>query len=79
MMGKLITVGFKLAVLGVDVNDLTSPWHIMKPGAFNVPSIGDKGLTIGTTLCGIYAYTNGYAADHAPGNNDLCPACSERL
>lgn len=78
-MGKLISVGMKLAVLGVDSYDPLGPWHIMKPGGHNVPQVGDSGLTIGRTLCNRIAVTNGYAADFAPSHQELCPACSERL
>lgn len=78
-MGKLIQVGRKLAVLGVDLDRPQDAWHIMKPGAYNVPQVGEFGKTIGTTLCGIYAFTNGYAADFTPQGQSLCPACSERI
>lgn len=78
-MGKLISVGMKLAVLGVDFNTPLGPWHIMKPGGYQVPQVGDNGLTLGTTLCGSVAVTNGYAADFAPSHQELCQACSERL
>jgi hypothetical protein len=77
-MGKLITVGRKLAVLGVDNDDPTGPWHILKPGTFGAPLIGDT-QTVGTALCGRWVITNGYAADFAPSHQDLCGACSERL
>ncbi len=77
-MGKLITVGRKLAVLGIDNNDPTGPWHILTPGKFGVPLIGDS-LTVGTSLCGRWVLTNGYAADFAPTHQDLCVACRERL
>ena len=77
-MGKLIQVGRKLAVLGVDIDNWTGPWHIMAPGAFAVPQLGDN-KTIGTTLCRRHAITNGYAADFAPSHQELCPACRERL
>ena len=78
-MGKLLTVGRKLAVLGVDEANPLGPWHIMQPGRFAVPQIGDAGKTIGTTLCGSTAITNGYAADFAPTHQETCPACAERL
>lgn len=77
-MGKLIEVGRKLAVLGVDIDNFAGPWHIMKPGAFNVPQLGEN-KTIGTTLCHRFAITNGYASDFAPQHQELCPACRERL
>jgi hypothetical protein len=78
-MGKLIQVGRKLAVLGVDPDYPLGPWHVMEPGRFNVPAIGDAGKTIGTTLCRRHAITNGYAADFAPTHQEMCPACRERL
>jgi hypothetical protein len=78
-MGKLIEVGRKLAVLGVDPERPMGPWHIMQPGTYGVPQVGDDGKTIGTTLCRRFAITNGYAADFAPTHQELCPACHERL
>jgi len=78
-MGKLIEVGRRLAVLGVDFDQPLGPWHIMQPGTYNVPQVGDAGKTVGTTLCRRYAITNGYAADFAPQHQELCPACRERL
>ena len=77
-MGKLITVGNRLAILGIDNNDPTGPWHILKPGSFPVPLVGDS-TTVGTSLCNRYVITNGYCSDFAPADGDLCPACSERL
>lgn len=77
-MAKLLRVGRRLAVLGVDIDRPTGPWHIVKPGSFT-PALGaDHGKTIGTSLCGRYAITNGYAADFTPPDGALCPACSER-
>lgn len=78
-MGKLIQVGRKLAVLGVDIDDHLGPWHIMQPGTWAVPALDDAGKTIGRTLCGRYAITNGYAADFAPSHQELCVGCNERL
>lgn len=78
-MGKLLQVGRRLAVLGVDPNNPLGPWHIMQPGRFAVPQVGDHGKTIGMTLCGAAAITNGYAADFAPAHQETCPACRERL
>jgi hypothetical protein len=78
-VGKLIQVGRRLAVLGVDMDRPLGPWHVMAPGKFSVPQAGDWGKTIGSTVCGQYAITNGYAADFAPAHQDLCPACAERL
>lgn len=77
-MGKLVQVGGRLAVLGVDLNNWAGPWHIMKPGAFNVPQLGEN-KTIGTTMCGRHAITNGYAADFSPKHQKFCPACRERV
>lgn len=78
-MGKLISVGRKLAVLGVDIDQPLGPWHVMKPGSFNVPQIGDNGKSIGTTLCKKFAITNGYASDFAPQHQELCSGCREQL
>lgn len=77
-MGGLVSVGGRLAVVGVDLDDHGGPWHIMKPGGFHVPQLGDD-KTIGTALCGRYAVTNGYAADFGPQHQRFCPACLERL
>lgn len=78
-MGKLIMVGRKLAVLGVDMDRPLGPWHVMSPGRHAIPQIGDDGKTIGLTMCGRWAVTNGYAADFAPQGQELCPACAERI
>jgi hypothetical protein len=78
-VGKLIQVGGKLAVLGVDMDNHLGPWHIMRPGGFSVPAIGDGGKSIGSTLCKRHAITNGYASDFAPSHQQLCPACHEQL
>jgi hypothetical protein len=75
--GRLIKVGQKLAVLGVDIVDSTGPWHITRPGTFNTPLLDDLGKTVGKALCGRRVLTNGYAADFVPG--DLCPGCREQL
>jgi hypothetical protein len=77
-MGKLIQVGFKLAVLGVDELDPLGPWHVVRPGSFNVPVLGEK-LVYARSLCQRYVLSNGYAADHEPKGPGLCPACSEQL
>jgi hypothetical protein len=77
MPPKLATVGFKLAVLGVD-EPPTAWWHILRPGSFNVPQVGDKGVSHGRSLCGRIVLTNGYASDFTP-DTDLCPACREQL
>jgi hypothetical protein len=77
MPPKLATVGFKLAVLGV-TEPPTPWWHIMKPGAYSIPQIGDQGITRGRSLCGRMVLTNGMASDFTP-DTDLCPACREQL
>lgn len=76
-MPKLATVGFKLAVLGV-TEPPTDWWHILRPGSFSIPQVGDKGVTRGKSLCGKLVLTNGYASDFTP-ESDLCPACREQL
>ncbi len=77
-MGKLIQVGFKLAVLGVDELNPLGPWHVVRPGSYSVPQIGGE-VTFGRSVCGRMVLTNGYAADHAPQGPGLCPACNEQL
>lgn len=76
-MARLIKVGMRLAVLGVDIDNPARPWHIAKPGSFNAPLLEDMGKTVGTSLCNRRCITNGYAADFVPG--DLCPACREQI
>jgi hypothetical protein len=78
-MGQLITVGRKLAVLGVDPNAPLGAWHIVQPGSYAVPQVGDAGKTIGRSLCNTHVITNGYAADFVPPIGSMCPACGERL
>lgn len=78
-MGKLIQVGHKCAVLGVDPDDMMGAWHILTPGTFSVPTVGDGMKTIGRALCHKYVITNGYAADFVPPGDSLCAACRERL
>ena len=84
---KLIRVGGKLGVLGIGcspdgvVRD-TTRWHVMNPGSYNAPQLGgtdNAGLTVGRTICGMFAYSNGYAADWRPPEGSLCPACQERM
>lgn len=83
---RLLHVGGRLAVLGMgsahgDVPDLRH-WHIMRPGTWQAPQIGapgNAGIVVGKTLCGLDAYTNGYAADFEPPTGSTCPACRERL
>lgn len=77
-MGKLVTVGFKLAVLGVDEADPLSPWHVVRPGSYQVPTIGEA-ITHARALCGRIVVSNGYAADFVPGPVERCPACWEQL
>jgi len=77
-MGKLIQVGFRLAVLGVDETQEKGPWHVLRPGSFNAPVLGARS-TVGRSLCNRHVTTNGYAADFTPADGDMCPACNERL
>lgn len=83
---KLIRVGGKLGVLGVE-DGLRSMgwWHVARPGTFGAPQglsgtecQGDD-LVYGKALCGKAIVTNGYAADWRPPDGLLCPACRERL
>lgn len=82
---KLLTVGRRLAVLGVEVNMLEGQpapnmawWHVVNPGSYNVPQMGSK-LAIATAMCGRTVATNGYAADWKPADGSMCPACAERV
>lgn len=79
-MGKLLQVGFKLAVLGVDPGAPNGFWHIVKPGSYNVPTFrnGDT-LTMARSLCGRYVASNGYASDVTPPAHQRCPGCWEQL
>lgn len=86
MTTNLVRVGGRLAVLGIGtnaegtVND-TRFWHVMNPGTWNTPIVGgahNAGLTVGRTLCGRHAWSNGYAADWKPPEGSMCPACAER-
>jgi len=83
---KLLRVGGKLAVLGVE-DGLKSMgwWHVARPGTWDTPQglsgtqcEGDD-LAYGKALCGKTIVTNGYAADWRPPDGVLCPACCERL
>ena len=79
-MGKLIQIGRKCAVLGVEAeNPMGGPWHILQPGTFAVPLLDDGNKTIGRSLCRRQVVTNGYAADWVPAGDSLCPACRERI
>jgi hypothetical protein len=84
---KLLRVGGKLAVLGVeDGRRAMGWWHVAQPGTWNTPQ-GLSGesdqlgadLTYGKALCGRTIVTNGYAADWRPPDGVLCPACREQL
>lgn len=77
-MGRLITVGRKLAILGCVRADPLCRWHIVRPGTFKAPQTqGNETYSHGTSLCGRDVETNGYPADFDP--KDLCEACRERL
>jgi hypothetical protein len=73
---RLLMVGGKLAVFGVDMEE-PQWWHILRPGRFNVPVLGEK-LSVGTSVCGRNVTTNGYSLDFTP-TGDLCPACRAQL
>lgn len=84
---KLIRVGGRLAVLGVEDNPQTAmdKWHVVRPGTFNAPQglsgtacEGDD-LTYGKSVCGLRVVTNGYASDFRPPDGALCPGCAEQL
>ena len=84
---KLLRVGGKLAVLGVE-DGLRSmgAWHVARPGTWSAPQglsgqpdqQGDD-LTYAVALCQRRIVTNGYAADWRPPDGMLCPACREQL
>lgn len=85
---KLIRVGGKLAVLGVEDNPLTAmdKWHVVRPGSYSIPQglsgtacEGDD-LSYAKSMCGLTRIvTNGYASDFRPPDGALCPACAEQL
>ena len=83
---KLLRVGGKLAVLGVeDGRRAMGWWHVAQPGTFGAPQ-GLSGtecqgadLVYGKALCGRTIVTNGYAADWRPPDGVLCPGCREQL
>ena len=83
---KLIRVGRKLAVLGVeDGPKAMSAWHICRPGTWNMPQglsgtecQGDD-LAYAKALCGRTVVTNGYCSDFRPPDGLLCKACAEQL
>jgi hypothetical protein len=83
---KLIRVGNRLAVLGVEDGPRAMGWwHVARPGTWDPPkgSSGTEpegaGLTYAKALCGRFVVTNGYAADWRPPDGQLCPACREQL
>jgi hypothetical protein len=83
---KLLRVGGKLAVLGVeDGRRAMGWWHVARPGSWSPPagSAGTEpegaGLTYAKSLCGRFVVTNGQPADWCPPDGTLCPACAERL
>ena len=85
---KLIRVGGRLAVLGVEDRPGAAMgwWHVCRPGTWNMPQ-GHSGasdqqgddLTYARSLCGRRVVSNGYAADWRPPDGSLCPACREQL
>ncbi len=83
---KLLRVGGKLAVLGVeDGLRAMGWWHVARPGTYAAPQ-GLSGtecqgadLVYAKALCGLMIVTNGYAADWRPADGVLCPACREQL
>ena len=83
---KLIRVGGKLAVLGVeDGRRAMGWWHVARPGTWDPPagSSGTEpegaGLAYAKALCGRFVVTNGQPADWCPPDGLLCPACKEQL
>lgn len=83
---KLIRVGGKLAVLGVEDGPASMTWwHVARPGTYGSPQgisgtecQGDD-LVHGKALCGKSIVTNSYASDFRPPDGSLCPACKEQI
>jgi hypothetical protein len=83
---KLIRVGHRLAVLGVEDGPAAMGWwHVAVPGTWNTPQglsgtacEGDD-LAYATSLCRRRIATNGYAADWRPPDGVLCPSCREQI
>lgn len=87
-MTKLIRVGGKLAVLGVEDRPHAAMgwWHVARPGSYAAPQGNSWGpdqeganLVYGRGMCGRIIVTNGYAADFRPPDGSLCPACREQI
>src|SRR5580765_3000088 len=84
---KLLRVGGKLAVLGVeDGRRAMGWWHVARPGTYGAPQGNSweadqegANLVYGRSLCNRTIVTNGYAADWRPPDGALCPGCKERL
>lgn len=80
---KCLRYGMRLAILGVldgaTTNEEMRWWHVVRPGSYSMPGLTDQGLTWGKSVCGRIIITNGYAADFAPPNGSLCPACAEQM
>ena len=83
---KLLRVGGKLAVLGVeDGPKAMGKWHVARPGTWNQPQglsgtecEGDD-LSYATALCSRRIVVNGFCADFCPPDGLLCPGCHEQL
>jgi hypothetical protein len=85
---KLIRVGGKLAVLGVEDSPTSAMgwWHVARPGSHGAPQGNSwepdqdgANLVHGKSLCGRTIVTNGYAADWRPPDGVLCPGCREQI
>jgi hypothetical protein len=83
---KLLRVGGKLAVLGVeDGRRSMGWWHVCRPGTWDPPKGNSgtepegAGLVYAKALCGRIVVSNGYAADWRPPDGVLCPGCREQL
>ena len=84
---KLIRIGGRLAVLGVEDGPRSMGWwHVCRPGTWDTPQ-GLSGqadqqgadLAYAKALCGRRVVTNAYAADFRPPDGSLCPSCREQI
>lgn len=76
---RLVKIGGKLAVLGVDRQN-PRLWHFLRPGSWDAPQTqSNETLAHGKALCGKLVESNGYASDFVPAEGSWCPACKAQL